>query len=419
MNLKQAFEVIGRDIKKLMSKFSDYIPNSDKSDATSSTSSITVATSKAVKDVYDLAADAKKQGLPVGSIIGIPRGISKEGYLKCNGLRFSSSTYPDLYQFLGKNVTPNLNRSDVGMTAFFAVDQIPDGWIEFDVIRTTVTQQSHPDLYQHLVTKYGSISNVPLADDRFIRNAGSGLNVGQTQDDAIRNITGELDLTMLGNRNQFLEVGDDYNEQIFKGAFKPQPSGWSYWTAEANGGTNMPRGFKFDASTVVPTAGENRPKSLVLKLCIKARNTFDDIQFWIKAYGVVENAGSMNAETLAQDIQQVSVQTQQNDIKTQQVEGALNQHKEQANQRLQLLENKVNNDKSRVAWVGNATQHSTNLIQLSEAILNRTLVFYLQTSQSHSLSQNVNVHVASLYVDGGIMDAVGRKYCHGGLYVGG
>ncbi|MDY0685629.1 hypothetical protein NMW79_04975 [Pasteurella multocida] len=54
MNLKQAFEVIGRDIKNLMSKFSDYIPNNAKSDAITSNSSKTVATSRAINDLYNL-----------------------------------------------------------------------------------------------------------------------------------------------------------------------------------------------------------------------------------------------------------------------------------------------------------------------------------------------------------------------------
>lgn len=224
--------------------------------------------------------------MPVGSIIGIPRGISKEGYLKCNGLRFSSSTYPDLYQFLGKNVTPNLNRSDVGMTAFFAVDQIPDGWIAFDSIRTTVTQQSYPELYQYLVNKYGSIAQVPLVEDRFIRNAGNALNVGEKQGDAIRNITGTVETLFYGGSHS--------------GVFTQTPGkNGSAGVASSYG----PNSYTFDASTVVPTADENRPKSIVLKLCIKAKNSFDDVVFWIKAFGEVVNAGVLDAGTLAQDLQ--------------------------------------------------------------------------------------------------------------------
>ncbi|MFZ7224743.1 hypothetical protein, partial [Avibacterium avium] len=38
-----------------------------------------------------------------------------------------------------------------------------------------------------------------------------------------------------------------------------------------------------------------RPRAIALKLCIKAQNTFDDVQFWIKAFGAVTNAGELDA----------------------------------------------------------------------------------------------------------------------------
>ncbi|HHV6999376.1 TPA: phage tail protein, partial [Haemophilus influenzae] len=56
---------------------------------------------------------------------------------------------------------------------------------------------------------------------------------------------------------------------------------------------------------------ETRPKSLILKLCIKAKNTFDDVQFWVKAFGVVENAGALDAGTLAQNMQALSTRVDQ------------------------------------------------------------------------------------------------------------
>ncbi|HII3799603.1 collagen-like protein [Pasteurella multocida] len=70
-------------------------------------------------------------------------------------------------------------------------------------------------------------------------------------------------------------------------------------------------------------------------------------------------------------------------------------------------------------WVGNVTQHSTNILELSESILNKMLIFYLQYSQGHSLSNDNNVHTTSLYVDSSIMNVAGRKYCHGAFYAGG
>ncbi|HHE3594931.1 TPA: tail fiber protein [Pasteurella multocida] len=240
-----------------------------------------------ITDLEEALEEASKKGLPVGSIIGFDKAITPPGFLRCDGSTFSSSTYPDLYRARqNNNVLPNLTRSDVGSTSYFAVDDIPDGWIYFDDIATKVTQSTYPELYQHLVRKYGSISAVPKAQDRFIRNAGNGLSVGQTQDDAIRNIKGQLTI-------------DDYDRDKITGAFKFIGEGRA---AGNSGGGSL---VEFDASHVVPTAEENRPKALVLKKCIKAKNNFDDVAFWIKAFGSVENEGQMDAANLAQDIQDI------------------------------------------------------------------------------------------------------------------
>ena len=48
---------------------------------------------------------------------------------------------------------------------------------------------------------------------------------------------------------------------------------------------------------------ETRPKSLILKLCIKAINSFDGVQFWVKSHGEVTNAGALDAGRLAQGLQ--------------------------------------------------------------------------------------------------------------------
>ncbi|HHV6343811.1 TPA: phage tail protein, partial [Haemophilus influenzae] len=127
-------------------------------------------------------------GIPIGAVVSFPRAVTNPvGFLKANGTTFNQQTFPDLYRTLGdSNQLPDLTRSDVGMTAYFAVDNIPTGWIAFDSIRSTVTQQNYPELYRHLVGKYGSISNVPLAEDRFIRNASNNLSVGETQSDEIK-----------------------------------------------------------------------------------------------------------------------------------------------------------------------------------------------------------------------------------------
>ncbi|EGP02447.1 tail fiber protein, partial [Pasteurella multocida subsp. multocida str. Anand1_goat] len=95
--------------------------------------------------------------------------------------------------------------------------------------------------------------------------------------------------------------------------------------------------IEFDASRVVPTADENRPKSIVLKLCIKSKNSFDDVVFWIKAFGVIENAGTLDAGTLAQDVQQIR-------SKTQQLESLFNQNRAETALKIQDIEERLNEE---------------------------------------------------------------------------
>ena len=256
------------------------------------------ATPKAVKAAYDKAVESAGKGIPVGAIVSFPKAVrNPAGYLKANGTTFAQNTFPDLYRALGNsNRLPDLSRTDIGITAWFPSDQIPTGWLAFDDIRTRVTESAYPELYRLLVAKYGRIQNVPQAEDRFIRNAANGLAVGQTQGDAIRNITGKIDS---GNRS---------NEQLFdtaipEGAFGIDKARKN-WTYDGDGsGNDRPSAITFDASRVVPTADENRPKALVLKLCIKAADTLGEAVFWIKSHGETINAGALDAGTLAQGLQ--------------------------------------------------------------------------------------------------------------------
>lgn len=319
----KAIKLLKAFIDALTRNLTNYIPNSKKSSDVNSASADNVATSAAVKKAYDKAeskwtaqpatettagilpishksdgtdknkfasefavGEAAKKGLPVGAIVAFPSAVTNpNGFLRANGSTFNASAFPDLFKVLGNsNQLPDLTRSDVGMTAYFATDAIPAGWIAFDDIAAKVSAQTYPELYRHLVAKYGSIASVPKVDDRFLRNAGNGLSVGQTQEDAIRNITGKFGPV----------DGDDRHT----GAFRQEES-FGY-------GATLERSrwwVSFDASRVVPVANENRPKSLILKLCIKAINSFDDVVFWIKSHGEVTNAGTLDAGRLAQGLQ--------------------------------------------------------------------------------------------------------------------
>ena len=240
--------------------------------------------------------DAGGDGVPIGAVVSFPRAVTNPvGFLRADGSTFSQQTFPDLYRTLGNsNKLPDLTRSDVGMTAYFAVDNIPAGWIAFDEIATQVTEQRYPELYRHLVGKYGSIDDVPKAEDRFLRNAGNGLSVGQRQEDEFKRHTHKVFSAEPSHRSASIEGLQNDNNLLDAGLVTAIND--NYWI---DNGWMTP-----DVNSNFATGGdETRPKSLVLKLCIKALNSFDDVVFWIKSHGEVTNTGALDAGRLAQGLQ--------------------------------------------------------------------------------------------------------------------
>lgn len=266
------------------------------SSATGSESEDMAATPKAVKAAYDKAVESAGKGIPVGAIVAFPRSVSRpEGFLKADGTTFAQNTFPDLYRALGNsNRLPDLSRTDIGITAWFPSDRIPTGWLAFDDIRERVTETAYPELYRLLVAKYGSIRNVPQAEDRFIRNAANGLAVGTKQEDEIKRHVHKV-FSHWTNHPHAAAVGyEDRNE-------RQRSALVSTWTDEnlSDNGFLTPR-----LDSKMATGGdENRPKALVLKLCIKAADTLGEAVFWIKSHGTVSNAGALDAGTLAQGLQ--------------------------------------------------------------------------------------------------------------------
>lgn len=135
----------------------------------------------------------------------------------------------------------------------------PAGYLECSgqILKRTIYQ----DLFKAIGTVWGTtaVDNFKLPDftsaARFLRSCGDGLNVGNVQGDAIRNITGTFNpwafKTALGVEGVFEE--GTVGAQCFNAA-----------------GANNSQTVKFDASRVVPTAEENRPKNAVVMYCIKA-----------------------------------------------------------------------------------------------------------------------------------------------------
>ncbi|HHF5752168.1 phage tail protein [Haemophilus influenzae] len=433
-------------VNAVRSALSNYIPNSKKSNADNSSSSDTIATSYALKKVRDIATtratdavagqtvlshkingtDKTKaatefalnelnkelagKGVPIGAVVSFPRAVTNPvGFLKANGTTFNQQTFPDLYRTLGNsNQLPDLTRSDVGMTAYFAVDNIPAGWIALDEIATQVTEQRYPELYRHLIDKYGSINSVPKVADRFLRNAGNGLSVGQIQEDELKR---HVHRVPIDYDSWFNHSSQGRNNSYFDYTTFAQSSDlWStlgYDNADGDNGFVSPK----DTSQMATGGDETRPKSLVLKLCIKALNSFDDVVFWIKSHGEVTNAGTLDAGRLAQDIQQLSA-------KTQQIERQSNQNEKLSLElKNQLSQIKNKEPTSRKIWQGNVTNGS-GVLTLSESIINKNLVFYLQPSSGHTLSNN-DVNTVSCYIDSTLPDVRRTRFAFTAYWDGG
>lgn len=160
-----------------------------------------------------MSAEDTAKLVPVGTIIYVDDTVAPPGYLKRNGANISRTTYAALFAKLG-------TRHSAG-----------DG-----------------------VTTFG------VGDDRgeFLRgwDDGRGLDVGRAlasaQGDAIRNIVGTFD----GNTND----GATYRSGAFSATNQ---------SARGSDGKDWGGVISFDASRVVPTANENRPRNKAYLVCIK------------------------------------------------------------------------------------------------------------------------------------------------------
>lgn len=315
-------------------------------------------------------------GVPIGAVVSFPRAVTNPvGFLRADGSTFSQRTFPDLYRTLGdSNQLPDLTHSDAGMTAYFAVDNIPAGWIAFDEIATQVTEQRYPELYRHLVGKYGSIARVPKVADRFLRNAGNGLSVGQTQSDEIKKHVHKVRTHWVNSSDS--NIFYDKTKTVIDSRLR---------TATTTDDNLSDNGFMHPLldSPMATGGNETRPKSLILKLCIKAINSFDDVVFWIKSHGEVTNAGALDAGTLVQNMQSVEQKIEENKQSTlREINNAKADIKQQFLQAKQDL-SQIGTLKK--VWEGNV---NSGQITLSEKCFGKTLIFYLRLSEERNYDPN-------------------------------
>lgn len=153
---------------------------------------------------------------PVGTIIMYYGSIAPGGYIICNGSAFSATKYPRLHALLGKTTTPD-------MRGYFVRGYGPAGSVDPDA---------------------------------------AGRGIGSVQGDAIRNITGSIISTG--------EAVHDWGEGPYADAGALyHTTGYKHGSVNTTAYDGQLAGIVFDASRVVPTAAENRPKNIALLYCIK------------------------------------------------------------------------------------------------------------------------------------------------------
>ena len=158
-----------------------------------------------------------------------------------------------------------------GAVMYFAMQAAPLGWLKAD--GSAVSRTQYPALFAAIGTTFGAGNgkttfNLPDLRGEFVRgwDGGRGIDPGRAfgsaQGDAIRNITGSID-TGINSGHQL------FDEATATGALAISRRQWKAWTSDTQDGRNNPSAFDFDASRVVPTAAENRPRNIALLACIK------------------------------------------------------------------------------------------------------------------------------------------------------
>ena len=239
-----------------------------------------------MKAAYDKAVESAGKGLPVGAVIGFPRAVtSQEGFLKADGSTFAQATYPDLYRVLGGNKSPDMReQSPIGQLVMWTMDGALLDYL-IDANGQNISRTAYPELFAKWGTRYGAGNGsttfgVPDWRGEFPRfwDNGRGVDVGRA----------------LGSAQS-----DEFKSHTHGGV--PQRAGDS----DRGGAVSW---FSIDGIGQTEAAGgsETRPRNIAVRACIVAKPSDKGINYWIKAYGKVTNAGVLDASTLAAGLQNKS-----------------------------------------------------------------------------------------------------------------
>ena len=149
---------------------------------------------------------------------------------------------------------------------------IPAGFLIAD--GRSLKRSEYSELFNVLGYVYGGSGenfNLPnFTDGKFMRSiGGSAAPLGTAQQDAIRNITGEINTSSEAyeyNNPSLFENGNFLAKGVFS---KIARENSRRPTINANGKSET---WVFDASRVVPTANENRPLNMSVVVIIKVKN---------------------------------------------------------------------------------------------------------------------------------------------------
>lgn len=151
-----------------------------------------------------------------------------------------------------------------GCFMWFCGSVAPNGWLECNGATLQISQ--YPELYAAIGTTYGGdgvttfvLPNLAKDNGLFIRGASASRVVGSVQGDAIRNITGTLNMS----------PPSDKIPNPGTGVFKQTKSSQNAWAGLNSYTGGRIYNLTFDASDSVPTAEENRPVNISLLPLIK------------------------------------------------------------------------------------------------------------------------------------------------------
>ena len=203
-------------------------------------------------DVDGTLSTMEQVKLPIGSFMWFTGASAPEAFVVADGQLRSRAAFPDLWAFA--QTSGNISVDDASWT--FGQYSPGDGSTTF---------------------------RVPKVDDRFIRGKSGSRAVGLVEEDAIRNIVG----TFVGGVSNKPGTGAFYISKLDAGNL-------------GDGTGNREDRYGFDASLVVPTADENRPKALTMLPCIKAYDVISDPNV-LNAVEVVNEISRLESEKMRKD----------------------------------------------------------------------------------------------------------------------